>query len=68
MTVRELIEKLSQLDQDKQIKGVSAYGWEFEEETTEEIDVVEYKDTKDEICDFYPVNDNGENKDFYIIR
>lgn len=77
MKVKELINILSKLDQEKEIKIIIAHGYECEEETSEEIEIKEYKDLwiknqcgieNDKLGrGFYEVDDDSNNKDFYII-
>lgn len=73
MKVKELIKILSMLDQEKQIKAVVASGYEYEEETTLEITVLPYQDTKRSCSDgrtYFTVDDcdfEDTEKDFYLI-
>jgi len=48
MKVKDLIEQLKALDQDKKIKVVVAGGCEYDEETCSDIDIKNYEDTKRE--------------------
>lgn len=61
MKVKELIEKLSQLDQEKEIKMTIASGWECEETADEGIEISEYALRAD------TVSNNDDNEDFYLI-
>jgi len=75
MKVKELIQLLSTLDQEKEIKGVSVSGYEYEEQTSTEFYVKEYEkminhcrnEKNNESWTYADVDDDGENKDFYLL-
>jgi hypothetical protein len=74
MKVKELIELLSGLDQEKEIKAISACGYEYEEETSD-FKVVQYKETLQSIIDrngverkISGVTNWEDNEEFYIIN
>lgn len=72
MKVKDLIIELQKLDQEKEIKVVKAGGYEYEEWTEEDIEIVKYEDTKRETVTkgkyYYPVDDCTTNKDFYLLQ
>lgn len=71
MKVKELIELLQTLDPEKEIKTVVAFGWEYEEETNANIEVVPYESTKNVNPDghvWYHAQDHSDNKDFYLLK
>jgi hypothetical protein len=43
MKIKDLIEKLQALDPEKEIKTIEASGWECEEETKTDFEIVEYE-------------------------
>lgn len=75
MKVKELIELLNKLDQEKEIKCVSGSGYEYEEQTSKEFYVKEYEkminhchnSKTNESWTYADVDDDGQNKDFYLL-
>lgn len=62
MKVKEFIEILSKLDQDKEVKVTLALCERYDgEETCSDIEVKHYSETEN-------IEDFSNNKDFYIIR
>jgi hypothetical protein len=71
MKVKELIEKLRILDQEKEIKIVIVSGYEYEESTCLDIDIDKYSDTAETNVNgetYFPIDDDGEDNDFYLIH
>ena len=68
MTVKELIEQLQKLEQDKEIKLIENAGtYEYIPTTSCIAYVYEYKNTLHSKYGYETVSDFSNNKDFYIL-
>ena len=70
MKVKDLINKLKELDQEKNIKLVSANGYEYDEEAVSNCFIHEYKDTQQITLNYkyFPVENYEEDgDDFYLL-
>lgn len=71
MKVKDLIEKLKLLDQDKEIKTVVASGYEYEEQTSSVINIDTYESTRKSWRDgttYFDIDNEDDNTDFYLIK
>jgi predicted KAP-like P-loop ATPase len=66
--VKDLIEKLQALDPEKEIKTIEASGWECELETKTDIEIVDYESFKFNNSNHYSVDNDGKDKDFYVLK
>ena len=71
MLVKDLIEKLKTLDQDKEIKTVWAGGYEYEESTSSDVEIQLYEDTRivrDNGTSYFDIGNDTDDTDFYLIQ